>query len=150
MLDRGAETQLYGAVRQRFDDLVRRASHLSVPGTCKRCDEPISRMSLTFQPGGGLAVVDFFCASCQHEGGSTSVLVTPAFYAPELFKPYDKSGAKVLVGAIKLAYFGSKSYRMTQTTMEEFFDDPVNFVDYELSPPRAQGSTGGMRATTKG
>lgn len=127
MIEEGAQKNLKGGARTRFEQLVRRAKHLAIPGTCAHCSKPISRMSLTEHPSGGLAVIDFFCDKCHHDGGSFSVLTTPAFYTPDFFKNYDKLGAKFLVDAIKYAYFGKK-IRMTQTKMEEFFDNPSNFV----------------------
>lgn len=128
MINKGAIDKLTGLARNRLDDLVRRASHLKIPGRCRHCTRPISRMSLTEHPSGGLAVVDFFCGKCRHDG-SSSVLVRPAFYTPDFFKPYDKTGAKFLVNEIKSAYFGKKQ-RMTQARMEEFFDNPNNFVTF--------------------
>lgn len=128
MIDQGAQKSLKGAARLRFDKLVQRAKHLAIPGKCKHCSQPVSRMSLTRHSSGGLAVVDFFCGKCQHDGGSLSVLTTPAFYTPDSFKDYDKLGAKFLVDAIKYAYFGTK-VRMTQAKMEEFFDEPRHFVN---------------------
>jgi hypothetical protein len=86
-------------------------------------------MSLTMHISGGLARADFFCSSCHHDGGSLSILRTPAFYTPDFFKNYDKLGGKFLVDAIKYRYFGSK-VRMTQAKMEEFFDNPNNFANF--------------------
>lgn len=132
-IDQGARQNLKGAARARFDQLVQRAKHLAIPGTCKHCRQPVSRMSLTVHPSGGLAAVDFFCPQCQHDGGTLSVLTTPAFYTPDFFKGYDKLGAKFLVDAIKYAYVGRK-VRMTQAKMEKFFDEPSHFVDPVTSP----------------
>jgi hypothetical protein len=128
MIDEGAQKNLKGAARNRFDQLVKRAKHLAIPGACRHCSNPISRMSLTMHTSGGLARVDFFCNECQHDGGALSVLTTPAFYTPDFFKNYDKLGGKFLVDAIKFAYF-RKNVRMTQAKMEEFFDDPSHFVN---------------------
>jgi hypothetical protein len=128
MIDQGAEKNLKGAARNRFDQLVRRAKHLAIPGKCRHCSQPISRMSLTEHPSGGLARIDFFCKDCRHDGGSLSILTAPAFYTPDFFKSYDKLGGKFLVEAIKYAYYGKK-VRMTQAKMEEFFDEPANFVN---------------------
>lgn len=129
MLDNGAEKHLYGSARTRFDKLVRRARHLTIPGHCDHCSQPVTRMSLTRHVSGGLARADFFCSSCHHDGGSLSILTTPAFYTPDFFRNYDKLGGKFLVDAIKFRYFGSK-VRMTQAKMEEFFDNPHNFVNF--------------------
>lgn len=128
MIEHDAQMHLRGSARTRFDQLVKRAKHLAIPGTCKHCSAPISRMSLTMHPSGGLALVDFFCNVCHHDGGSLSVLATPSFYTPDFFRNYDKLGAKFLVDAIKFAYF-HKKVRMTQAKMEEFFDNSRNFVD---------------------
>src|SRR5689334_18407086 len=73
MVSKGADSNLGGAARNRFNQLVRRARHLAVPGKCRHCSQPISRMSLTEHPSGGLARVDFFCDTCQHSG-SRSIL----------------------------------------------------------------------------
>lgn len=127
MIDNGAEKNLRGGERERFHQLVRRAKHLAIPGNCRHCSRPISRMSLSEHSGGGLARVDFFCDGCDL-GGARSVLTTPAFYTPDFFRNYDKLGATFLVDAIKSAYFGSNA-RMTQARMEEFFRNPANFVN---------------------
>jgi hypothetical protein len=126
MLERGAEKNLHGSVRNRFDQLVNRARSLSVPGQCEHCSQPISRMSLTEDRGMGR--VGFFCTDCVPGGGSRCVLVKPSFYTPDYFKSYDKSGAKFLVDAIKLRYFGRR-VRLTQSKMEEFFNNPKHFAN---------------------
>ena len=128
MIDQGANKNLRGAARTRFDQLVRRARHLAVPGKCLHCSKPISRMSLIEHSSGGLARIDFFCDTCHHSGGTPSFLTTPAFYTPDFFRFYDKLGGKFLVDAIKHAYYGKK-VRMTQTKMEEFFNEPSNFIN---------------------
>jgi hypothetical protein len=127
MRAKDATKNLKGPARARFDQLVRRAKHLAVPGKCKHCKLPITRMSLTEHPSGGLARVDFFCDSCDL-GSSRSALITPSFYTPDFFRNYDKLGGKILSDAIKNAYYGPK-VRMTQAKMEEFFDTPTNFVN---------------------
>ncbi len=100
MIGQGAEEKLKEATRTRFDRLVQRAKHLAIPGNCKHCIQPVSRMSITEHTSGGLARVNFFCSTCQHEG-SRSMLTTPAFYTPTSIKRYDKLGGKILVEAIK-------------------------------------------------
>lgn len=117
--------------RQRFDQLVRRAQHLRIPGRCPWCGErPITRMFWTEHTSGGLAVVNFDCDECHPTGGSLSVPSVPSFYTPDLFRRYDKFGAYLLIREIKRAYFGDPSYRMTQRRMEAFFDDSSNFVNF--------------------
>jgi hypothetical protein len=128
MIDQGADKNLRGAARTRFEQLVRRAKHLAVPGKCRHCNKPISRMSLIEHSSGGLARIDFFCDKCHHSGGTPSFLTKPAFYTPDFFKYYDKLGGKFLVDAIKHAYYGTK-VRMTQAKMEAFFNEPSNFIN---------------------
>ena len=50
-----------------------------------------------------------------------------AFYPPDFFE-LRPLGGTFLVDAIKYAYFGNK-VTMTQAKMEEFFDNPSNFVN---------------------
>lgn len=126
MIDKGAVRELNRRVRTRFAQLIQRAEHLAVPGRCLHCNRSISRMSLTKHPSGGLARVEFLCDKCDHIGGS--LLTTPAFKIPDSFKSYDKRGGKILVDSIKYAYYGKK-VQMTQAKMEEFFNEPRNFVN---------------------
>jgi len=125
MIDKGANMNVKGAARTRFDQLVRRARHLAIPGKCRHCDKPVSRMSLI--ESGGLARVDFFCDRCHHDSGSY-LLATAAFYTPDFFKNYDRLGGKIVVDAIKWAYYRTK-VRMTQRKMEEFFNEPSHFLN---------------------
>jgi hypothetical protein len=127
MIENNEQEKLNGAARMRFDELIRRAKHLAIPGTCSHCEKPVSRMCLIRHPNGGLTDVVFFCNSCYRDG-AISKFMTPSFFTPDVFKNYDKTGAKILVAAIKDAYFDNK-VRMTQAKMEEFFDDPTNFVN---------------------
>ena len=121
--------ELRGAVRARFEQLVQRASPLRIPGLCPWCNtRPITRMFSTLHISGGLAGVSFDCDECEAQGGSLSTPSVPSFYTPDRFRSYDKTGADIMIGAIKHAYFGSRSARMTQKRMEEFFDNPDNFV----------------------
>lgn len=128
MIDTGATKNLSAGPRYRFDELVRRAKSLRVPGTCEHCPKPVENMILTYQSG-GLALVEFFCDSCQYGGAYRSYPLKPAFYTPDFFKRYDKLGAHFLISAIKRRYFPKKQ-RMTQTVMETFFNDPNNFVNF--------------------
>ena len=126
MIDKRVDRKFNRRVRNHFEYLVNRATHLAVPGKCRHCNRPISRMRLTKDASGKLARVDFLCDKCPHIADSRSLLTTPAFYIPDFFK-YDKRGEKVLVDSIKYAYYG-KDVQMTQAEMEEFFDEPSNFV----------------------
>lgn len=115
----------------RFYELVRRASHLRIPGLCPYCENrPITQMYLVHKPGGGLAQVFFECDTCEPMGPISTTPHVPSFCAPDWYKKYDKAGASVMVAAIKVAYFGSASVRMSQKRMETFFDNPENFVSF--------------------
>jgi hypothetical protein len=129
MIEKGAAKNLSSSARIRFDTLIRRAKHLRVPGKCKHCPEPVERMALTRHVSGGLALVEFFCGRCHYDSGS-SAYMKPAFYTPDFFRNYDKTGGLFLVRAIKHKYFGADPPRMTQKVMEEFFDTPANFIDF--------------------
>jgi|ADurb_Gel_03_Slu_FD_contig_51_1641286_length_564_multi_1_in_0_out_0_1 hypothetical protein len=115
----------------RFQTLLRRASHLRIPGLCPWCGlRPVSRMFMTIHASGGLATVSFDCSVCEPSGSSFSTPMKPSFYTPDIFRSYDKTGGKVLVQAIKRAYFGNKSHRMTDQRLSEFWDNKDNFVDF--------------------
>lgn len=126
-----ASQRLHGAARARFEDLVRRAQHLRVPGMCTWCKKkPITRMFLTIHISGGLARVDFDCDTCAPGGGSLTTALRPGFFTPDLYRSYDKTGAKFMIRRIKHTYFGDVFFRMTQQRLEEFFDNPNNFVNF--------------------
>jgi hypothetical protein len=119
------------SMKVRFTELVRRASNLIIPGLCPWCKKkPITRMFLTKHTSGGLARVDFDCEDCQPLGSSQTAYFKASFFSPDYFRNYDKFGAKELTKAIKFAYFGESSYRMTQKRMEDFFNNKSNFVDF--------------------
>jgi hypothetical protein len=129
MIRKHAVDSLKPAARARFDQLVRRAKHLVIPGHCKHCSMPLARLACISYPSGGLAEVDFFCDECNPETShSPFVLMKPALLSPDFFLRYRKHGETVLIDAIKRRYFG-RAARMTQAMMEEFFDDPNNFVN---------------------
>jgi hypothetical protein len=118
-------------VRTRFDDLVRRGLYLRIPGLCSWCNKrPITRMFLTLHISGGLGRVDFDCDECEPGGSSVSVPLTPSFFTPDYYRNYDKTGARFLIDAIKWAYYRNSSERMTQQKMEDFFNNPNNFVNF--------------------
>jgi len=49
--------------------------------------------------------------------------------APRRLAPYDKSGGRKLIGALKALVFGGTSVKMTRARAEAFFADPDNFAD---------------------
>lgn len=117
--------------KRRFDDLVRRAKHLRIPGLCSWCKKkPITRMFLTKHISGGLARVDFDCDVCYPGGGSPTASLEPSFFTPDYYRNYDKMGAKFMIDSIKHAYFNDSSYKMTQKRMEDFFNNPQNFTQF--------------------
>lgn len=131
MIEKDAQYNLKPLVKKRFDDLVKRASHLKIPGLCPWCKlRPVTRMFLVQHISGGLARVDFDCEECHPMGGSPALPLKPSFYSPDVFRKYDKTGSKFLVDEIKRVYFGSSSYRLTQKRLEDFFNDRDNFVNF--------------------
>jgi hypothetical protein len=131
MTGNNMQEKLPPMTKERFEDLLRRASYLKIPGMCKWCNQrPITRMFMTLHPSGGLADVAFDCDKCYPLGGSYSVPTYPSFYTPDFFRQYDKTGAYFLVQAIKRVYFGDPSIKMTQKRMEDFFNNPINFVNF--------------------
>lgn len=118
-------------LQKHFKTLIRRALHLKIPGLCPWCKKrPITRMFLTKHISGGLACVDFDCDQCKYDGGSESIPTKPSFFTPDFYRDYDKTGGKIMIEAIKFAYFGNSSTRMTQKRLEEFFNNPENFINY--------------------
>lgn len=112
-----------------LDDLIRRATNLKIPVNCSLCNEkPVTRMYMAIHISGGLGSVGFVCNQCKYEGGSKSILVKPSFLNSEIVRRYDKTGGKILVEAIKYAYFKDSSYKITKQRADEFFDTPSNFL----------------------
>ncbi len=112
--------------RSRFNDLVRRASRLKIPGLCPSCHErPITTMFFTYDLSGRLGEVDFNCDQCQPYGSTVSTWRTPSFAPIQ-----DRLGTEILIYAIKDAYFRSSKIRMTQKRMEAFFNSPDNFENF--------------------
>ena len=117
--------------RARFEELERRASHLRIPGYCAWCAErPITRIFLTFNTRKRMMHVHFDCDRCRPEGSSYSQPFLPSLFVLDDLAYHHDSDMKVFVAAIKRAYFGKTSVKLTQKRLEEFFDDPDNFVNY--------------------
>ena len=50
------------------------------------------------------------------------------FYKPRSLVPYDKTGYKHFVLALKAIMFGNHSHRLSKQDREDFFSDDANFV----------------------
>lgn len=134
ILQKEIDKQLPPQLRLRFYDLVKRASHLKVPGLCRSCGtKPITRMFLVNHISGGLGDVVFCCGQCEPTERPFSEPMIPSFLRGDYFRNYDKTGNKILIKAIKLSYFGNPSVKMSQERMEEFFDNPDNFMPMQES-----------------
>lgn len=117
--------------RARLEKLVKRASHLKIPGFCERCGEkPITKMSLVLHTSGGLVGVEFHCEECRPRESYYSTPLNPSLLESDYFRSYNKMGAKILIRAIKGKYFGDSTIRLSQRRLEEFFDNPNNFVNF--------------------
>ena len=49
-------------------------------------------------------------------------------YLPRLISPYDKTGNKIMLRAIRHYVFGNEKARLTKARCEAFFDDDSNFT----------------------
>lgn len=114
----------------RFHQLFRRAHHLRIPGPCRWCrGAAVEHMVLTASTSGDrLRRVDFVCGDCAAGAGPRGVIRRPSLFAGRTFHPRDKTGDRVVLRAVKTAYFGTPSARMTQGRLEAFFDDLCNFT----------------------
>jgi hypothetical protein len=120
-----------GAAKGRFEKLVKRASHLKIPGLCKWCESrPITRMFYTVNRNRKVTKIDFDCGVCEPDGSSLSIPFAPSFFPPDCGIRFDKTASKLLIRSLREAYFESTSVKLTQRRLEEFFDDPGNFVDF--------------------
>jgi hypothetical protein len=117
-------------VRRQFKQLLQKASHLRIPGACAQCGEtPIAKMVLQSDRDGRLIDVEFTCQACALPSGPQAAVGLPGFRTPDLFHEYDKAGGKRLVAAIKQAFFGNPSHRMTDERIQAFFVNPEHFTD---------------------
>ena len=88
----------------------------------------------------------FTCDLCEPVEWPFSGPMIPSFLEGDYFRNYDKTGNKFFIRAIKLAYFGNPSMKMSQERMEEFFDNPDNVMPIQESilkipspPPPSMG-----------
>lgn len=115
--------------KNRFDELVKRASHLRIPGLCKWCgDRPISRMFSTFNKKGKVTEIHFDCDVCRPGGSSLSLPFAPSFFPLGSEANFDDTAFKLLIVGIRQAYFGNTPVWLTQGRLEEFFDNQDNFL----------------------
>jgi hypothetical protein len=101
-----------------FNELYRRASHLTglVCPYCKK--RPITRMCLLYNPyWQGLNNVKFDCDECGYPGGAPDGYVRPSFFPPG--EDRSKTEYKLIVSAIRNHFV--EEGRLTQKRMEEFF-----------------------------
>ncbi len=116
-------------LRERFEMLVQRASHLKLPGTCSNCHKmSITKMALNWHIQGGVSHVDLLCDSCKPFESRFYDAFNPTLLIVGLVKGSDKLSQTIILDHIKRAYFTSTSHRLTQKRLEEFFDDPNNFA----------------------
>jgi hypothetical protein len=117
-------------VRRQFKHLLQLASNLRVPGLCAICGQArVEKMVLQSDRDGRLIDVEFTCSGCAPASGPQTAVGRPGFRTPDLFHEYDKAGGKRLVAAIKQAFFGSSSHRMTDERIQAFFAEIGNFSE---------------------
>ncbi len=130
MIKEGVAQDFSPKLRERFETLVQRASHLKLPGSCNSCHKmPITKMALNKHFQGGVSHVDFLCDSCKPTESKFYDSSNPTLLIVGIVKGYDKLSQKIVLDHIKRAYFSSTSHRLTQKRLESFFDDPNNFVN---------------------
>ena len=117
--------------RIRLEELVKRGSHLRIPGYCPWCNErDITRIFLTFNRKRKIVNIHFDCNRCKPGGSSFSQVYTPSLFLLSNREYNSDIEIKFFVSAVKKVYFGNTSVRLTQERLEEFFDDPYNFVNF--------------------
>jgi hypothetical protein len=99
-----------------FPMLYRRASHLK--GTCEQCNQPATRMGLTFLASGSLSSVGFFCNNCKYLGGARTTYETPSFFPENARLP--RNAQRMITDEIRRRYIHG---RLTQKKMEGFFTE---------------------------
>ena len=123
-----AKARLKPATVDRLDFIVKRAQHLKVPKFCACCQrQPVTRMWMTCGRTGHLTNVEFIGDCCTYDGATAVYSCEPSFFHSDIFRRYDKKGAKALTGAIRTAFFSPKMKRMSQKRAAAFFDTNRNF-----------------------
>ena len=124
----GAKALLPPAIADRLDFIVKRAQHLKVPKLCACCNrQPVTRMWMTCDRKGHLTNVEFVGDCCRYDGATAAYCYEPSFFHSDIFRRYDKKGAKALTGASRGAFFSPKIKRMSQKRAAAFFNDNRNF-----------------------
>lgn len=142
--------QLGSDAVKRMHEILPRADLLRIPQLCPVCRLFfVTRMWLIRGLDGGLVKVEFTCEQCEYDGGLHAVWRRPSFFKSDIFRNYDKQGAKVLIHSIKQAYFGTKSKHLNQAQMEHFFNQIQNF-DPSLATPENKSYCDPRIVATKG
>ena len=114
------------ALKAEASDIRRKATRIKIPAS-----QPAnSKVEYVIHPGvGKLGDVKVVPASQSAHQGSSPTHRADHFdlSVPRRIAPYDKTGGKFVIGAIKHYVFGKKNARLTRQRCEQFFDDLSNF-----------------------
>lgn len=118
------ENVFSGPLASQAKKLDRRARGIKLPAPLATTD----CIQYMFAPDGKFAGFNVIVQSQPPHVGSSSEMRRPVLNlsAPRAFKSYDKLGCRLLLQTFKYYWFGGKNF--TKSKVEDFFDDPVNFV----------------------
>jgi hypothetical protein len=115
-----------GVLAQEADELYRRARSIRVPSI----NGEKMLVEYTIHREGRSGRVKFGTMQLIADGsGLENLKVAPSidFYVPRLYAPYDKTGYRNFVVALKTILFGNPSHRMNRKACEDFFNCDDNF-----------------------
>jgi len=115
---------LKGVVGPEGEALVRRSVSIKIPSTMRETH----CVAYTLSHDGKFYGFDLIPKDQPEHHGSSSQIRKPTLdlSAPRHLQRYDKTGCKLMLSTFKYYWFGNKSF--TKKRVEEFFDDPGNFV----------------------
>jgi len=106
--------------------IAARARTIRIPG------EPVGQSKVRYYvhpPTEKLGNIEVVPASRGPHHGSSPTRDSPYFdmSMPRKIAPYDKTGGKFMIGAVKHHVFGNAKTRLTKDLCEGFFNEPSNF-----------------------
>lgn len=113
------------ALKKEAEEISRKATRIRIPRGAG------SKVEYVIHPSvGKLADVTVIPANHPRHEGASPTRRSDHFdmSMPRKIAPYDKTGGKIMLRAIKHYVFGGSGARLTQARCEEFFDDDGNFA----------------------
>jgi len=114
-------------LRAEAEEIRRKATRIAIPVT----NPSELKVEYTIHPGvGKLADVSVVPVRRPAHEGASSTYRTDHFdlSMPRKIAPYDKTGGKIILDAIKHHVFGNRNARLTRARCEAFFEDDSNFA----------------------